>query len=302
MFENRFTAALASRPRMRTLPVAALCLSLALVPFVAATDPLAGLPAGSFWLDEHRYAVPLKAESPAWYTPDVHAKVLAAGAAGNGFDVERGVEVPLATQYLFIRPGAWMLFPAWCTMSFVHGSAGSWAIGSAGHCAKRGDEVVIAAAPSLLVAIGKVSSSVDGGIGKDWSLTRIAPQFQANVDPDVAVVGGPQGGAYAGSASLASPVPVKHFGHGLGVGTGGTPRAGVSWSMDTRAFYWDSPSAPGDSGSAVLAAGSAQYPLGQAVGILTHLIVDTRKLPSVMAGTRVTAVSADVADGNGLPT
>lgn len=267
-----------------------------------STDPLHGLPAGSYVMDDGRVAVPLKLPKPGWYNDVVHSNVIAASAVEMGYDVDKGTAVPLATQFLFIRPGTMMLFPSGCTMNFVYGSPGNYKIGSAGHCNAVGDEVVIVAAPSLLVAIGKTVKSVDGGVGKDYSLVDIYPQFQKYVDPNTPV-GGPEGGAFTGSITTTAPQAIKHFGHGLVVGTGGTPRAGISTKTGGSAFYFDSPSMFGDSGSAVQIAGSAQYPRGQALGVLTHLVIGTKTLPSNMAGTLVTSVPASVTNGdiNPLP-
>lgn len=263
-------------------------------------DPLQGLPEGSYVMEDGRVAVPMALPKPGWYNDAVHANVVAASALGMGYDVDQGVAVPLGSQFLFIRPGAMMLFPSGCTMNFIYGTPGNYKIGSAGHCNEINSEVVIVAAPSLLVAIGKTSKSHDNGIGDDWSLTNIYSQFQQYVDPNTPV-GGPECGAYTGTASLTSPVPLKHFGHGLVVGTGGTPRAGVSTSMTTKAFYFDSPSMFGDSGSAVQVAGSSTCPRGQAVGVLTHLVIGTKTLPSNMAGTRMSVISATVTNGDVNP-
>jgi hypothetical protein len=75
-------------------------------------------------------------------------------------------------------------------------------------------------------------------------------------------------------------------GHGVAVGTGGTPRAGVvaytgggDTNDDGAAYAWTGAASPGDSGSGVRAA------TGAAVGNLTHLVVGTRYLPGVIAGT-----------------
>jgi hypothetical protein len=293
--------------------VAALALTLFLAVPAAGSmegllDPLAGLPRGSYALEDGSIAIPMFSPAPAWLTSDVVAKVVEAGERGMGYDVASGTAVPLAQQVLFIRPGVFMygtglLEPVGCTMNFIYGSPGAYSIGTAGHCVGPGDDVLLVTAPTVLVSIGKCKTSHDNGIGDDWSLTPIFPQFQQYVDPNVAVIQGPQGGVYTGGASLTSPVAIKHFGHGLVVGAGGTPRAGVSTRMETKAFYFDSPSAPGDSGSPVLVAGSAGAPLGQALGILTHLVVDTRKVPSFMAGTRLTQVPATpvMGDINPLP-
>lgn len=263
-------------------------------------DPLHGLPEGSYELADGRVAVPMKIPKPGWYTEAVHANVLAASALGMGYDVKNGTAVALGSQFLFIRPGAMMLFPSGCTMNFIYGTPGNYQIGSAGHCNEVNSEVVIVAAPSLLVAIGKTGRSHDNGIGDDWSLTPIYSRFQQYVDANTPV-GGPECGSYTGTASLTNPVPLKHFGHGLVVGTGGTPRAGVATKMDNRAFYFDSPSMFGDSGSAVQVAGSSTCPRGQAVGVLTHLVIGTKTLPSNMAGTRMGAIPATVTNGDVNP-
>ncbi len=286
-------------PACRTTLVSAFAILLLLPTNASSAD---APPPGTIDLGDGAFAVPLRSDPPAWYTPAVHERVLAASARGLAYDFASDVEVPLASPFLFIRPGAMMVSPSGCTMNFVYGSPGSYLLGSAGHCNhKRGEPVVVLAAPTLLAAIGTTRSAHENGIGDDWSLTLVYAQFQQHVDPNVAVVGGPQCDPYSGSASLTSPVPVKHVGHGLVIGTGGTPRVGVSTLMDARAFFFDSASTFGDSGSPVLTLGRPECPLGQAIGILTHIVVDVRKLPSVIAGTRVTVVPADVVPGDVNP-
>ena len=77
------------------------------------------------------------------------------------------------------------------------------------------------------------------------------------------------------------PESVWHYGHRLGIGTGGTPRAGVALTWQANAFGWDGAAIFGDSGSAVrVGTGLA------AAGDLMHLVVDTTWLPSFIAGTR----------------
>ncbi len=67
----------------------------------------------------------------------------------------------------------------------------------------------------------------------------------------------------------------------MGIGTGGTPRIGVALTWRRDAFGWDGAAIFGDSGSPVRVAGL------DAAGNLTHLVVDTKWLPSFIAGTRI---------------
>jgi hypothetical protein len=223
------------------------------------------------------HAVPLKAATPAWFTDELAARVDAA----NGAPVAAPSDAPLPGE-IGIRPGSWMIAPAGCTMNFVFGSPGSYSIGTAGHCGKSGEDVVLltlapGGANPVLVELGTVQKSVDGGIGNDFALVSIRPELQSWVSPTIAVVAGPCG-SYTGSG----PEPVFHYGHGLAVGTGGTPRAGLALTWESTAFGWSGAAAPGDSGSAVRVNTGMQ-----AAGDLTHLVVDTRWLPSYIAGTRM---------------
>jgi hypothetical protein len=74
---------------------------------------------------------------------------------------------------------------------------------------------------------------------------------------------------------------VWHYGHGLGIVTGGTPRPGVALSWRAESYGWDGAGIFGDSGSPVRVTGLA------AAGNLTHLVVDTTWLPSFIVGTRI---------------
>jgi hypothetical protein len=226
------------------------------------------------------HAVPLKAATPAWFTDELAAQVDAA----NGAPVAAPNDAPLPGE-IGIRPGSWMIAPAGCTMNFVFGSAGSYSIGTAGHCGKAGEDVVLltlapGGANPVLVDLGTVQKSVDGGIGNDFALVSIRPELQSWVSPTIAVVAGPCG-SYTGSG----PEPVFHYGHGLAVGTGGTPRAGLALKWESSAFGWSGAAAPGDSGSAVRVNTGMQ-----AAGDLTHLVVDTSWLPSYIAGTRMSRI------------
>jgi hypothetical protein len=226
------------------------------------------------------HAVPLKAATPAWFTDELAARVDAA----NGAPVAAPSDAPLPGE-IGIRPGSWMIAPAGCTMNFVFGSPGSYSIGTAGHCGKNGEDVVLltlapGGANPVLVELGSVQKSVDGGIGNDFALVSIRPELQSWVSPTIAVVAGPCG-SYTGSG----PEPVFHYGHGLAVGTGGTPRAGLALKWESSAFGWSGAAAPGDSGSSVRVNTGMQ-----AAGDLTHLVVDTTWLPSYIAGTRMSRI------------
>jgi hypothetical protein len=226
---------------------------------------------------EGGYAIALKGARPDWYTPQVEQQVLAA----QGQPVAAPVEAPLPGT-VGIRPGSWMISPAGCTMNFVFQKSGAFAIGTAGHCVdKLGEPVVLltlapGGANPVLVDVGSVIARHDNGVGDDFALVSIRPELYSWVSPTIAVVGGPCG-AYYGSG----PETVWHYGHGLAIGTGGTPRAGVALTWRTTAFGWDGAAIFGDSGSPVRVTDL------KAAGDLTHLVVDTRWLPSFIAGTRI---------------
>ena len=105
----------------------------------------------------------------------------------------------------------------------------------------------------------------------------INPALNAWVSATTAVIGGPCG-QYTGSG----PETVEHYGHGLVIGTGGTPRAGIALRWTTTAYGWDGLAIFGDSGSPVRVTNL------QAAGDLTHLVVSSKWLPSFIAGTRIT--------------
>jgi hypothetical protein len=269
--------------RLLLLPLA-LALLLAAPAAAGSGAPAVGTPAAQADLRNSSsafpyaggWAIPLKAAKPSWYTPALAAQV----HAQPGVPVAAPTDAPLPSE-VGIRPGSWMISPAGCTMNFVFTSGGSYAIGTAGHCANAGDPVVLVTlAPGVenpvLVEIGNVSVSHNNGIGDDFALVPIRPQLNAWVSPTMSVVAGPCG-AYSGSG----PETVWHYGHGVGIGTGGTPRAGVALTWQANAFGWDGAGIFGDSGSAVrVGTGLA------AAGDLTHLVVDTNWLPSFIAGTR----------------
>jgi hypothetical protein len=266
---------------LRRLPVALiailLCAGLVAAPATAGRnlDP----PPGAIPLGDGRYALELKAPTPDWYTPALHRRVLAARERGRGIPIPKRADVDSALLFAGIRPGSWMISPAWCTLNFVFGSETH--IGTAGHCTEVGDEVTIVAAPGVLMNIGRTVQSVDNGIGDDFALIEIHPEMIEFVNPSMAIVAGP-----TGSRAPAFGDGILHVGHGVAVGTGGTARPGVvTWlgeqGAEASAYGWDGAAAFGDSGSGVRAVA------GEAVGNLTHLVVGTNYLPAVIAGTEI---------------
>jgi hypothetical protein len=259
--------------------------------------------------------VPLAAAKPAWLTAELEMRVIDQGI------VQAPPDAPFPGE-IGIRPGSWMISPAGCTMNYVFLKGDSLGIGTAGHCVdKVGDHVILLTlAPTgtsiptchivpcsgpVLVDIGQVVARHDNGIGDDFALVEIRPELHPWVSPTTAVIGGPCG-AYpdAGLVQVTNPLgerktrlfrpgvrigpstfgpeTVWHYGHGIAIGTGGTPREGVAWIWEDDAYFWDSPAIFGDSGSPVRVTDL------RAVGNLTHLVISTRTLPALIAGTRIT--------------
>jgi hypothetical protein len=297
--------------------VAALTASLAGVTSVSAS-PGAGalptrLPKDAVPLGDGRYAVELKAPRPTWYTDELHRRVIAAGKRGETVDLPDGANVKTSLLFAGIRPGAWMISPAGCTMNYVFGNAtgnvplkvsgpvalavkggkrrarvrtGSGVyIGTAGHCTEVGDEVTLIAAPGVLMNIGRTVKSIDDGIGNDFALVEVRPEMVEFVNPSMAHVGGP-----TGARDSVFGDPVVHTGHGLVIGTGGTPRPGlVTWEgadsgPEADGYGWSGAAIFGDSGSPV------RHADGVAVGNLTHLVVGPIIPPFNIAGTNISRI------------
>lgn len=240
------------------------------------------------------------------------------------------------TGWFGIRPGAWLLFVdnkgvGWCSAAHVYGSPGSYEISTAGHCGKPGDVVTMIAAFGnradatgvVLLDIGTFATSHDGGLGKDWALIKVRPELQSLVTPTMAFWGGPRGMftsqgdavslSFKGNSLIPQPAvnpnpalvqQIVHYGHGIGVGAGGTPRSGtsISWRADTFMFF--GALSPGDSGSGTnTLLGDAPGDNMEAAGINTHIYVDPlmRKGLGIMGGTRATQVAGTLANGQLLP-
>jgi hypothetical protein len=233
------------------------------------------------------------------------------------------------TGYFGIRPGALILLISgnsigWCSAAHVYGSAGAYDISTAGHCGNTGDIAtvigVVGNNTPVLIDFGKFSSSRDGGVGNDWAIIDIYPQYQHLVTPTMAFWGGPRGiytktGAVAGITFSQNnllrpqinlnPDPllaqqIAHYGHGAAVGTGGTPRTGTALAWGSTHFMFFGVLTPGDSGSGSnTITGDTVGATMEAAGINTHIYVDPlmRKGLGIMAGTRSTAVSGTLANG-----
>lgn len=235
-----------------------------------------------------------------------------------------------------IRPGALLLLlnggsVGWCSMAHVYGSPGSYKVSTAGHCGKVGDTATVIALfgnrssvlNPVLLDFGKFSKSQDGGLGNDWALIDVDPAFQHLVSPTMAFWGGPRG-MYTKTGSTVSvsisprkliptvsvnPDPmlaqtIVHYGHGTAIGTGGTPRAGEAIHWGTSHFMFFGAISPGDSGSgANTLTGDTLGANMEAAGIMTHLYIDLlmRQGVGIMGGTRATAVTATLADGQIVP-
>lgn len=224
---------------------------------------------------EDGYAIPLKGARPSWYTDELAAQVEALGVVAAPLDA------PLPSE-VGIRPGSWMVSPYGCTMNFVFAKSGKLGIGTAGHCAdKVGQSVILLTlAPGrgnpVLVKIGTVVARHDNGIGDDFAVVEIFPELHSWVSATTAVIGGPCSEYYG-----FGPESVWHYGHGLVIGTGGTPRGGVALKWESNAYGWAGAAIFGDSGSPVRVTDL------KAAGDLTHLIVHRNWLPNYIAGTRI---------------
>ena len=263
------------------------------------------------------------------------------GGGGSGSDSgsTNAAATPIVsfagTGFFGIRPGAWVLLMnggsiGWCSLAHVYGTPGSYKISTAGHCGNVGDTATVIGALGdktvngvpvpVLMDIGRFSSSTgDGGIGNDWALITVDPPYQPLVTPTMAFWGGPIGmytptgevvaintnnGEISVTPDPALVQQVVHYGHGTGIGAGGTPRSGtaITWKPDHFAFF--GAITPGDSGSGSnTLTGDTVGANREAAGINTHIYVDgsMRTGLGVMAGTRATKVNGTLANGQILP-
>jgi len=227
--------------------------------------------------------VELEAPRPGWYTKRLHTRVVAAGSRGRVVPVPRRLDLPAGgLAFAGIRPGAWIIAPSGCTTNFVFGTRRDYFIGTAGHCARVGQQVTLLAAPGVMMNIGRTVKSVNRGVGNDFALIDVRPRMEKYVNPSMTYFGGPTRAGAPAEGDV-----VEHAGHGLVIGTGGTPRAGAVVYRGTgdrnrgRAFAWVGASTPGDSGSAVRKAD------GAAAGNLTHHVRGSTYALANVAGTTI---------------
>jgi hypothetical protein len=220
---------------------------------------------------------PLAAPEPAWFTDALARRAWAAAQFGAAVALPDEADVP-TSSLLFpgVRPGTRMVSPYSCTLNYVFGAGANLSIGTAGHCARVGQDVTVVTAPGVLVNIGTAVKRVANGIGDDFALIRIRPQMRKYVSASMSYLGGPTG--------LAAPRQgdaILYAGHGALIGHGGSARAGIVSYRSGSGFGWLGPAAIGDSGAPV------RLLDGRAAGALTHVIVDPAALPTTVAGTTV---------------
>jgi len=236
--------------------------------------------------------------APAWYTPELHRRVLAAGP--QGVAIPREAAIPASSlAFLGIRPGQLIILnndasgtTSLCTSNFIfNDTAGNYFVGTAGHCGVVGDSVDMLFLPVGLVNIGTVVRSTgDAGIGNDFALISINPSLYQYVSPSMAFWGGPTGANTADTIQV-----VKHVGWGLVIGTGGTPRLGVGTEFGPNSWWFVGAITPGDSGSAANTVG------GLAAGNITHIAVDLNHLGDA-TGTSISKILQILGSGYQLTT
>lgn len=231
------------------------------------------------------------------------------------------------TGCLGIRPGALLLSVTsnsvgWCTLAHAYGSPGAYDISTAGHCGNTGDTATVIAGMGnradatgiVLLDFGRYARSTgDGGLGNDHALIDIDPAFQNLVTPTMCFWGGPRGRfdstgevatvGFNGNNLLDPEVTVTpnpalaqtivHYGHGTGIGAGGTPRVGEAITWRANHFMFSGAINLGDSGSgANTLLGDVVGDNMEAAGIITHIWVDPlmRDGIGIMGGTRASLV------------
>ena len=195
---------------------------------------------------------------------------------------------------------------AWCTANFVFKNGSTYGLGTAGHCGAAGAlaspvTAVVTPPPEVcanggscapgLYAIGTFQIVRNNGLGDDFALISIYPQFNSWMRATMPVFGGPTGSYLGGLVGVSgqtvsaagdtvnlpsfSPAVVGHCGHGAVVGAGGTCRSSVGLFAASTWYAWYGPSFEGDSGSGVEILGNYSAPLNAvpAAADLTHIII-----------------------------
>jgi hypothetical protein len=260
------------------------------------------------------------------------------GSSSGSAPAQPGLVSFAGAGFFGIRPGAFVLLMngnsiGWCSLAHVYGSPGAYSIATAGHCGKVGDTATVIGALGnktvsglpvpVLIDFGTFTKSTgDGGIGRDWALIGVNSAYQSLVTPTMAFWGGPIGtytstGEVVGGDLFGSNGPtirtnpnpalvqqVVHYGHGTGIGAGGTPRSGTAINWRSDYFTAFGAITPGDSGSGSnTLTGDAVGNNREAAGINTHIYVDgsIRTGLGTFAGTRSTLVGGTLANGQIVP-
>lgn len=270
-------------------------------------------------------AVVLSVPKPAWLTPELEARIVAAGPAG--VEIELGKKKELATvepnclgtaapyvgtdgvSLTAVAAGTCMVSPHGCTMNFVFTDGVSKYIGTAGHCVAGGNRVIAQVGVRVdptdtvfvtLASIGSVARKWNQGIGKDFAIVKIDPGFK--------VVSGMAGALGPTGVLCLDPVgqPVMHYGHGYiffveqGYAKFGevVPDLTLLFDFTTpNGFNWVGYGLPGDSGSGVM------NDAGLAVGDLTHGIgVAGVPVPGLSFGTDMAGIFGLIGPGYSLVT
>jgi hypothetical protein len=258
-------------------------------------------------------AVVLSQPKPAWLTPELEARIEAAGPSGVEIELGKASELAAvepnclgtAAPYVgldgvsatAVAAGTCMVSPNGCTMNFVFTDGFSKYIGTAGHCVAGGNSVIAQVGVRVdptdtvfvtLANIGSVVKSWNQGIGRDFGLVKIDPAFR--------VVSGMAGALGPTGVLCLDPVgqPVMHYGHGYiffveqGYAKFGEVVPDLTLLLkfaSPNGFNWVGYGLPGDSGSGVM------NDAGLAVGDLTHGIgVAGLPVPGLSFGTDMAGI------------
>ncbi|MDQ1396803.1 MAG: hypothetical protein QOG64_2062 [Acidimicrobiaceae bacterium] len=258
---------------------------------------------------EGGWAVPLSTTAPGWFDKAFYDQIVAAG--DQGVRVPAGVSMPAAAgmdAMPGIHPGLWLItlldqgyLYAWCSANFVFVKSGTYGLGTAGHCAGRNGISPNGIVTAFVVpppgsgklpgfyAIGKFVLSHNNGIGDDFAMISIYPQYNSWVRPTMPLWGGPTGIYRANT-----PTEVNWVGNAAGFGATGTARSGLAPLWYANSFAWYGPSFEGDSGAGVqVGIDPSTTGVEEAAGDLTHLVIldgSLKYLPGMMAGTRMSKI------------
>jgi hypothetical protein len=298
-----------------------------------------GVPLGSISALQNAQTASTPASSPCLYS---------AGAGPTG-DTVPYTPSGLERAPVGLGPGTWLIslfctkvggvsVPdgfAWCTANFVFQNSGSFGLGTAGHCAASdalGSPVTAVVTPPPEVcanggsctpgiyAIGTFALAHNNGLGDDFAIVKVYPQFNSWMRPTMPVFGGPTGAFSGGLAGVPGqtlsvggatvytpayyPSTVGFCGNGIAVGTGDTCRSGAALFASSTWYAWYGASTPGDSGSGVEVLGDYASPLAPvpAVADLTHIIILYASInkngqvtegpaqPAMIAGTQISKI------------